>query len=137
MINYASMSSNAASRSNEVQLNVLKAQMTRLSSQARSNQRGSSSTVVDGHFVMRNDSQRNDKRLMKVCKDFESIFVNQLFKVMRKTLNPKNNIIHGGHAEEVFSDMLYQKYSKLVANKGDFGYAKTLYDHLTTINRGY
>jgi hypothetical protein len=32
---------------------------------------------------------------------------------------------------------LYENYSKKVAQKGDFGFANVLYDHLSTINRGY
>ncbi len=50
-------------------------------------------------------------KLNAACKDFESIFVFQLMKEMRKTVN-KAKLIHGGFAEEVFTDMLDQERSR-------------------------
>ena len=49
--------------------------------------------------------------LKKACHDFESIFTYQLLKEMRKTVN-RTGLIHGGQAEEVFSDMLDQERAK-------------------------
>ena len=51
------------------------------------------------------------KQLKKACKDFESIFMHQMLKEMRKTVN-KTGMIHGGQAEEIFSDMLDQERAK-------------------------
>jgi flagellar protein FlgJ len=51
------------------------------------------------------------KELKKACKDFESIFMHQMLKEMRKTVN-KTGMIHGGQAEEIFSDMLDQERAK-------------------------
>lgn len=49
--------------------------------------------------------------LKKACKDFESIFSYQLLKEMRKTVN-RSGLVHGGQAEEIFSDMLDQERAK-------------------------
>lgn len=51
------------------------------------------------------------EKLKKACSDFESIFMHQMLKEMRKTVN-KTGLIHGGQAEEIFSDMLDQERSK-------------------------
>lgn len=125
-INVSSFMNNAMSRAMGSQVNSMQARLAR---QARAGANSTTRTPrsVNGHFVT--TGGRNNKKLMKVCKDFESIFVNQLLKSMRKTLNKKNNLVHGGFAEEVFTDMLYTKYSQKAVQSGDFGFANTLYDH--------
>jgi len=49
------------------------------------------------------------------CNDMEAIFVGRMFKEMRKTLH-KSDWLDGGFAEKIFEDMLYDKYSKQVAD---------------------
>jgi flagellar protein FlgJ len=51
------------------------------------------------------------KKLEGVSKDFESIFVYQLMKEMKKTVK-KTGLVHGGMAEDVFTDMLDQERAK-------------------------
>jgi len=50
-------------------------------------------------------------KLKKACSDFESIFMHQMLKEMRKTVK-KTGMVHGGQAEEIFADMLDQERSK-------------------------
>lgn len=66
------------------------------------------------------------EKLRAVCKDFESIFSFQLMKEMRKTVQ-KGRFIHGGMAEEVFSDMLDQERTKGLA----FGLGDILFQQLS------
>lgn len=72
-----------------------------------------------------------NKDLMKVCKQFESIFINMMFKQMRKNI-PKNDIMHGGMAEDIFKDFLYDEYSQKLADKESFGLSKMLYNQLSS-----
>ena len=51
-------------------------------------------------------------KLKEACSEFESIFMHQMLKEMRKTVNPKNTLVYGGQAEEIFSDMLDQERAK-------------------------
>ncbi len=51
-------------------------------------------------------------KLKEACSEFESIFMHQMLKEMRKTTNPKNTLVYGGQAEEIFSDMLDQEKAK-------------------------
>lgn len=137
-INFPGMMDNALSRANEVQLRTLTTRVQNPSNtQTQHTPRAPRRVVVEGHYVNQSDEQRTDKKLLKSCEDFESIFISQLMKEMRKTLNNKNNILHGGQAEEIFNDMLYDKYSQLASRQSDFGIARVMYDHLSTINRGY
>lgn len=57
------------------------------------------------------EKKKELESLKKACNDFESIFTYQLLKEMRKTVN-RTGLIHGGQAEEVFSDMLDQERAK-------------------------
>jgi flagellar protein FlgJ len=75
-------------------------------------------------------SKIKDKKLMNVCVEMESIFVAKMLKEMRKTVH-KNDMFHGGFAEEIFEDMLYDQYSLQVSKESNLGLAKMLYDDLS------
>ncbi len=51
------------------------------------------------------------EKLKNACSDFESIFMHQMLKEMRKTVK-KTGLVHGGQAEEIFSDMLDEERAK-------------------------
>ncbi|MBU1106322.1 MAG: rod-binding protein [Candidatus Riflebacteria bacterium] len=53
-------------------------------------------------------------KLKNACSDFESIFMHQMLKEMRKTVN-KTGMINGGQAEEIFADMLDQERAKTMS----------------------
>lgn len=68
--------------------------------------------------------QKELSDLKKVCGEFESIFMHQMLKEMRKTVN-KTGMISGGHAEEIFSDMLDEERAKSMSiGLGDLMYAQ-------------
>jgi flagellar protein FlgJ len=69
-------------------------------------------------------------KLYEVCQDFEAIFIKQMLNVMRKTIH-KTGVMDGGLAEEVFEDMLYDKYASKMAKSGQFGISDMLYDELS------
>jgi Rod binding domain-containing protein len=68
--------------------------------------------------------------LYKACQDFESIFIKQMLNVMRKTVE-KSGLLDGGMAEDVFEDMLYDEYAKLMAQNANFGLTEILYKQLS------
>jgi len=69
--------------------------------------------------------------LYKQCQEFESIFVNMMVKEMRDTVG-KGDLMNGGQAEEIFSDMLYDEYSKGMTKASNFGLADSIYRQLST-----
>ena len=73
------------------------------------------------------ESQKKElKKLSKACKDFESIFMDQMLKEMKKTVH-KTKLINGGQAEDIFSDMLDQERAK----KMSIGLGDILYKQLS------
>lgn len=77
------------------------------------------------------DSLKNnpdDKKLMDVCKEFESIFLHMMLKEMKKTV-PDDGIIEKSQGTKIFEEMHLEELSKEIS-KGDngIGIAKMLYD---------
>jgi flagellar protein FlgJ len=79
------------------------------------------------HHVQKNT---RDEALYKTCQDFEAIFIKQMLKSMRNTID-KSGIIDGGFAEEIYDDMLYDEYAKKMAQTARFGVADVLYKQLS------
>ena len=72
-----------------------------------------------------------EKKLKKVCADFESMLAYQLLKTMRKTI-PKSGFMGSSHGKETYEMMLDQKIADDLAKKGQgMGLQKMLYDQLT------
>ena len=69
----------------------------------------------------------SDKELMDVCKSFESYFVEQVFKEMKKTV-PKSE--ESNEYLDYFGDKLYQEYAGEVTESGDLGIAQMLYESM-------
>ena len=68
--------------------------------------------------------------LEEACLDFEALFIKQMLDSMRKTV-PESGMMDGGMAEDVFEDMLYDEYSKLMARSADLGIAEMMQRQLT------
>ncbi len=76
-------------------------------------------------------ASKDDAKLRKVCNEFESIFINQMYKSMRKAIKTGSKpLLHGGMGEEIFKDMLYEKYSLMTAKTNSLGIADMIYDYV-------
>ncbi|GEM_PF-5558063 len=70
------------------------------------------------------------KQLDFVSRQFESLFLHQLIKSMRKTV-AKNELFNGGWAEEVYTDMLDMERAGSWANTRSFGLSTVLFEQLS------
>ena len=69
--------------------------------------------------------------LKKACQQFESYFLDLMFKEMRKSI-PKDTLIKDDAGQEqTFQEMMDQKVSDTMSERGDFGLAKMMYSQLT------
>lgn len=83
--------------------------------------------------INKNDKKPMDKehrKLWDACIESESLFVNNMLKEMRKSIH-KEEWLHGGFAEDIFEDMLYDKYSLEISKSSNLGIAKMLYNELS------
>ena len=87
--------------------------------------------VTPQRTIQNVQGKKRDEALFKACQDFEAIFVKQMLKSMKNTIN-KNELLDGGFAEEIYDDMLYDEYAKKMVTTARFGIADTLYNQLST-----
>ena len=88
-------------------------------------------TGVSHVSSMKRDLQtNNDKKMKQACSDFESILIKQMLDSMRKTV-PRDSLIGGGMAEDIFKEMIYDEYAKKMSKTGDFGIKDILYKQLS------
>jgi flagellar protein FlgJ len=69
------------------------------------------------------------KKLDKVTKEFEQIFVNLILKEMNKNLG-NTGFLDGGAYEKMFRDMLTQERAKQMVESGRLGIADMMYKQL-------
>ena len=75
-------------------------------------------------------AKRIDEKLMSASIEMESLFVSKMFKEMRNSIE-KSDWLHGGFAEEIFQDMLYDEYALMVSKNANLGLAKMIYDEMS------
>lgn len=71
-------------------------------------------------------NSKSDEELLEACKSFESYFVEQVFKEMKKTVKSSDE----NEYTEYFGDMLYQEYAASMSEKGDLGIAQMLFESM-------
>jgi flagellar protein FlgJ len=68
---------------------------------------------------------KSPAQLRKACAEMESLFLDQLFKEMRKTI-PKTGFMHGGRAEEIYTSMLDSHVARELSAARGIGLASLL-----------
>jgi len=71
-----------------------------------------------------------DKELFEAALELEGILVQNLIRGMRNTVQ-RTNLIETGFAGEVFEDMLFDEYARIVTRNAGFGFAEMVYRELT------
>lgn len=76
-------------------------------------------------------SAATQDELMKVCKDFESYFLEQVFKSMKKMVPESDEKSSSGSSYlDYFGDSLVQEMAASATETNDFGIAKMLYEQM-------
>lgn len=88
-------------------------------------------TQISGfEAALKKAAESGDKTaLKKACQDFESIFVQMVFKNMRSTV-PEDGLFEKSQAQSIFEGMLDEELSKKVSSAGGMGLADILYEQL-------
>jgi flagellar protein FlgJ len=69
---------------------------------------------------------KDRKALKKSCQDFEAIFIQSMFKAMRKTV-PEGELFKENNASEMYQDMLDQEIATKISQKQSIGLAEQMY----------
>lgn len=70
------------------------------------------------------------QKLFEAAKEFETFFIEKVFKEMKRNV-PKTGWIHGGRAEEIFDDMLMTERVKVMSRHTTFGLAEQIYHQMS------
>ena len=84
---------------------------------------GAAAAKAGGRSVM------PEKKLLDVCYEMEAIFIGQMLKTMRKTVM-ETDFFGKSLARDIFNDMLYDEYAKVMAKSDEFGLARQMYKQL-------
>lgn len=68
-----------------------------------------------------------EKKLRAACQEFESVFIQQMLKSMRKTVQ-RSDLIQQSAGRDVWESMLDEEYSKEMAKSGKFGLGEVLFN---------
>jgi peptidoglycan hydrolase FlgJ len=91
---------------------------------------GAAQVQATGARVADNAPIDKKSKLFEQCREFESIFVKMMLKEMRNSVDKTDSLLSGGWAEDIYSDMLDDEYSKSLAKNAGFGLADQLYRQL-------
>ncbi|HWQ30832.1 MAG TPA: rod-binding protein [Negativicutes bacterium] len=95
--------------------------------------KGKTQEAKQGEFQSALDKaigEKDGKKLKETCMDLEAVFINMMFSQMRSTVQ-KDELFGGGYAEDMYQDMLYEKYADEASKSGGIGIADMLYQQLS------
>ncbi|MEN8907695.1 MAG: rod-binding protein [Clostridiales bacterium] len=73
--------------------------------------------------------ENDKKKLKESCQDFESIFLNIVYKEMKSTV-PKSGLIENSQGKEIFESMLDDELMKGASKNNSIGLADQLYNSM-------
>ena len=73
---------------------------------------------------------QNPEKLKEAAQQFEAIFIQQMYKEMRKTV-PDDGLIQRGNADDVYTQLQDLEAAKVTAQQGGIGLAEMMIQQLT------
>jgi len=72
---------------------------------------------------------QNPEKLKEAAQQFEAIFIQQMYKEMRKTI-PDDGLIQRGNADDVYTQLQDLEAAKVTAQRGGIGLADLMMQQL-------
>ncbi|NLA58042.1 MAG: hypothetical protein GX855_03945 [Firmicutes bacterium] len=76
------------------------------------------------------DLEKQKQQLWQASQELEAIFLQQMVSAMQRTVPRDEGVIQRSQAEELFQGMLDEELAKVMAESGEMGLAKALYQQL-------
>jgi len=73
---------------------------------------------------------KDEKELKKVCREFEGIILDMMYKQMKATV-PKSTLLPSDPGRDIFESMLDEQLMSEASKRGSFGLADMLYKQLS------
>ncbi len=77
-----------------------------------------------------NLSSAEDEKIWKVSEDFESVYLNILWKQMKSTIMTDKDSPESSNAMQIFKSMFDEEASKVGAKRREIGLSKLIHDNL-------
>lgn len=88
----------------------------------------------DGQIKSKQAETTDEKKLMEVCRDFESVFLNMVMKEMKNTVQD-GGLFEKSQGTKIFEDMYLEELSNEVAKEDSgLGLAKMMFEQLNNGN---
>jgi len=90
-------------------------------------------TILPGDNQQSTEDAKKSKELRALrhsCREFEAIYVNEMYKSMRKTVPESGLFDKKGMAEDVYRDMLDMEMARQTAAGDGMGIGKAMYQQL-------
>jgi len=71
---------------------------------------------------------------MLAAREFAALLFSQMLKELRKTSRFGGDILDGGHAQRVYEDMLDDQLARQMAQNGQIGLVRTIYEDLVRMD---
>ena len=75
----------------------------------------------------------SDAEIERVAREYEEVAINKMLQQMNEGVKP-DPIFGGGHAEEIYRDMLIAEHAKILAKSGGIGIAESIKKDMIKIN---
>lgn len=75
----------------------------------------------------------SDAEIERVAREYEEVAVNKMLQQLNEGVKP-DPIFGGGHAEEIYRDMLIAEHAKILAKSGGIGIAESIKKDMIKIN---
>ena len=72
---------------------------------------------------------KDRQKMFEAARQFENFFMEKMFREMKKNMG-KNDIIHGGSAEDIFQDMLLTERVNKMTSNSTMGLAEQIYTQM-------
>ncbi|MDA3904165.1 MAG: rod-binding protein [Desulfuromusa sp.] len=73
---------------------------------------------------------QDPQKLKEAAQQFEAIFIQQMYKEMRKTV-PDDGLIQRGNADDIYAQLQDMEAAKITAQQGGIGLADLMMQQLT------
>lgn len=91
-------------------------------------------TVLPGNDLQKSKADTKQEKelhtLRQSCREFEAIYINEMYKSMRKTVPESGLFPKKGMAEEVYREMLDMEMARKTASGDGMGVGKAMYQQL-------
>ena len=84
---------------------------------------------ISAQIANRTKTDNDTAQIKQLAEEFESLFLGIVLKSMRDTV-PKDGLINGGNAEDIYRSMLDTEYSKQMAQQRSTGLADNIEEYL-------